>query len=424
MIKLLIIADDFTGALDTGVKFSEAGAITKVIADTEMDFTKEMTGEVLVLCAPTRHLPAGEAYQMIRRITEQATAAGIGCIFKKTDSGLRGNIGAELSAVLDGSRETAISFIPALPAMNRITVKGIHYIDGVPVDQSVFGQDPFEPVIKSYVPDLLHLQCDVPVRVVSSQNIEAFEVGEEKCIYVFDCASKEDMEQEVQMLSSQGRLKVLAGCAGLAESLPPYLGLVKETREELRNRITVICGSVNPISCDQVDYAERQGGYCRIHIPSEQLLSEGSLWDGDGGTMMDQLWKVYQRSEYLIISSMQSGTEQMLEEQEELPIETMRQKISRRMGMILKNLIDRGADSRFMIIGGDTLLAFLESIHCNELTPVRELQPGVVLSKVRYQNRQYEVISKSGGFGEEDLLVTIQTDVEELVAEPTLFCRI
>ncbi|MEA4932233.1 MAG: four-carbon acid sugar kinase family protein [Lawsonibacter sp.] len=423
MIKLLIIADDFTGALDTGVKFSEAGAITKVIADTEMDFTKEMTGEVLVLCAPTRHLPAGEAYQMIRRITEQATAAGIGCIFKKTDSGLRGNIGAELSAVLDGSGEMAISFIPALPAMNRITVEGIHYIDGVPVDQSVFGQDPFEPVTKSYVPDLLHLQCDVPVRVVSGQNVETFQAGADKCIYVFDCASKEDMEQEVQMLSSQDRLKVLAGCAGLAESLPAYLGLAREAKGQPRNRMTVICGSVNPISCDQVDYAERQGGYCRIHIPSEQLLSDGSLWEGDGGTMMDQLWKVYQHSEYLIISSLQNGKESILEEQKELPIEAMRQKVSRRMGMILKNLIDRGADSRFMIIGGDTLLAFLESIQCNELTPVRELQPGVVLSKVRYQNRQYEVISKSGGFGEEDLLVTIQADVEELITESVLFCQ-
>lgn len=422
MIKLLIIADDFTGALDTGVKFSEAGAITKVIAATEVGFTKEMAAEVLVLCAPTRHLPAEEAYQMIRRITEQAIAAGVSCIFKKTDSGLRGNIGAELSAVLDGSGEKAISFIPALPSMNRITRKGIHYIDGVPVDQSVFGQDPFEPVTKSYVPDLLHLQSDVPVKVVSLLDAETIQMSEDKCIYVFDCASKEDMEQEVQMLSSQGRLKILAGCAGLAESLPPYLGLQNQTREEHRNRMTVICGSVNPISCDQVDYAERQGGYCRIHIPSEQLLSEGSLWDGDGGTMMDQLWKIYQRSEYLIISSLQSGKEQVLEEKEELPIETMRQKISRRMGMILKNLIDRGADSRFMVIGGDTLLAFLEAIQCNELNPVRELQPGVVLSKVTYQNRQYEVISKSGGFGEEDLLVKIQADLEELIVEPTLPC--
>ena len=33
-----------------------------------------------------------------------------------------------------------------------VTVGGIHYIDGVPVHQSVFGQDPFEPVRESCVP--------------------------------------------------------------------------------------------------------------------------------------------------------------------------------------------------------------------------------------------------------------------------------
>lgn len=116
MIKMLIIADDFTGALDTGVKFSAAGAKTKVSTDTEMDFTADISEEVLVLCVPTRHLPAREAYDMIRRITTRAAAAYIGCIFKKTDSALRGNIGAELSAVLDGSGKNVSVLSPPCPA--------------------------------------------------------------------------------------------------------------------------------------------------------------------------------------------------------------------------------------------------------------------------------------------------------------------
>ena len=124
MIKLLIISDDFTGALDTGVKFSAAGARTRVSTDTQIDFRQEIAEEVLVLCAPTRHLPPREAYDMIRSIAQRAVAAHIGCVYKKTDSALRGNIGAELSAVLDGSGEKCLSFIPALPGMNRITVEG------------------------------------------------------------------------------------------------------------------------------------------------------------------------------------------------------------------------------------------------------------------------------------------------------------
>ena len=41
MIKLLIISDDFTGALDTGVKFSAAGARTRVSTDTQIDLDRK-----------------------------------------------------------------------------------------------------------------------------------------------------------------------------------------------------------------------------------------------------------------------------------------------------------------------------------------------------------------------------------------------
>ena len=56
MVKLLIIADDFTGALDTGVQFAAGGAETRVVTNVEYNF--ESAGEevqVLVLDAETRH---------------------------------------------------------------------------------------------------------------------------------------------------------------------------------------------------------------------------------------------------------------------------------------------------------------------------------------------------------------------------------
>ena len=113
-----------------------------------------------------------------------------------------------------------------------------------------------------------------------------------------------------------------------------------------------------------------------------------------------------------MIDSLQGDGEQVVERTSNLTLEEIRQRISHSLGRIIKGLLDRGADSRILIIGGDTLLAFLEAIRCTELTPVRELQPGVVLSLVTYQGKQYEVLSKSGGFGEENLLETLQEEYE------------
>ena len=118
MVKLLIIADDFTGALDTGVQFTKVGIKTKVLVNTELNLDQNSDVEVLVLNAETRHLEKKQAYDIIYRLIKTAEKAKIPFIYKKTDSALRGNIGSELAAVLNASEDSILSFIPAFPSMD------------------------------------------------------------------------------------------------------------------------------------------------------------------------------------------------------------------------------------------------------------------------------------------------------------------
>ena len=37
MVKILIIADDFTGALDTGISFSQKGIFTRVVLGSQLE---------------------------------------------------------------------------------------------------------------------------------------------------------------------------------------------------------------------------------------------------------------------------------------------------------------------------------------------------------------------------------------------------
>ena len=54
-MKLLMIADDFTGALDAGVQFAKKGFSTKVLVySKDMSFQAE-DADVLVVDAETRH---------------------------------------------------------------------------------------------------------------------------------------------------------------------------------------------------------------------------------------------------------------------------------------------------------------------------------------------------------------------------------
>ena len=80
MVKLLIIADDFTGALDTGVKFAARGAVTRVVTDPAFDFAGvDAQVQVLVMDAETRHLKPEAAYSVVRQAAERALEAGVQC---------------------------------------------------------------------------------------------------------------------------------------------------------------------------------------------------------------------------------------------------------------------------------------------------------------------------------------------------------
>jgi len=108
MDKLLIIADDFTGSLDTGIQFCKNGVRAKVVSDVNYDFaTMGEDVSLIVINSDSRPLTPKDAYDRVYTVAKNAVANGIKYIYKKTDSGLRGNVGPELLAVMDATDQKA-----------------------------------------------------------------------------------------------------------------------------------------------------------------------------------------------------------------------------------------------------------------------------------------------------------------------------
>ena len=410
MIKLLIVADDFTGALDTAVQFASSGAKTRVITEGKYNFKLlDQATEVLVINAETRHLPPDQAYKIVFDIIQQAIEYDVPHIFKKTDSGLRGNIGSELAAVLDAAEDKLLHFIPALPKMNRFTEKGMHYIDGIEVSESVFGKDPFEPVAESYIPKLIELQTSIPA--ISVTKDEDFLDPENSCIVVYDAKTSEDIKEIAMSLHYKNDLKLIAGCAGLASILPSLLGLTGEKPESLKEaeKFLVVCGSVNPITQSQLDYAERNG-FNRIRLAVSEKIDETFYETEIGQKTLNQIHDLIASQKNIIIDSNDlnnSGETIQYALDHGIPLDTVRERISHSLGRILKSLIEKGLEATIMVTGGDTLIGFMKQIEASELSPQFEIAPGTVLSKLEINEQVYDVISKSGGFGSPNLLVEI-----------------
>lgn len=423
METLLIIADDFTGALDTGVKFAQRGTVVRVVTDYKYDFTElPMDVQVLVMDAETRHIAPNKAYARILEIGKRAVAAGITYLYKKTDSALRGNIGSELTALLDATAEKGnpiLHFVPALPEMGRTTKNGVHYIDGVPVKDSVFGQDPFEPVTCSYIPDVICPQSDVNVRVICDGTI--LEKADVPTIAVYDAQTDEEIQAIANALGKAGKLFLLAGCAGLAQMLPDLLRLPRNSlyTPQFVPQFLVACGSVNPITQKQLDYAQ-QNGFYRIRLMPEQKLDAKYFESIEGKAKLQEILNRCKRERLCILdmNDEENGSDTLTYAAErEIGIEQVRVQITKTLGYILKYLVEEQVESTMMITGGDSLLGFMDQVGVYEMTPVCEMAPGTVLSTFMVGKKEYQVISKSGGFGSEKLMTDLAKILDEKRSE-------
>ena len=421
MILLLMIADDFTGALDTGVQFAACGIPTRVVVDPEIDFAS-IHAKVLVVDTETRHLPAGQAYEIVSKLTRRACAAGVSFIYKKTDSALRGNIGAELAAVLKASGRKQLPFLPAFPQMNRLTQNGVHYIDGAPVTESPFGKDPFEPVRHSAVASLIASQTDLPAKSYPALN-DHESAPDEAGILIFDAASVEDLARTGRQLAHRNLLAVSAGCAGFGAVLPELLGIEKGEPAKLPrldSRLLIVCGSVNPITVAQMDWAQK-AGFARLRLTPEQKLTPGYWQTGEGQKQLALIDEMLAANPYCIIETNDEGGNQLTADYAArlgIDLETLRQRISGSLGNLVGGIFASPHLGTLLMTGGDTLLQCMNCVGVSQLEPICEMEKGVVLASFTYKGCTRRIITKSGGFGQESLFTDLARRIRGESGQP------
>jgi uncharacterized protein YgbK (DUF1537 family) len=415
MSRLLIIADDYTGSLDTGVQFSRKGVSVLVLTKDQLSFEEAgYSGyDVLAVDTESRHIPPEEARRIVRDIASEAMRHGVEYFYKKTDSALRGNIGAELAGLLDAGETECLTFVPAFPKSHRVTVGGIQYIDGVKVAESVFAGDPFSPVKRSSVADIIHLQTDTPTENVTRDSCEkAGTKTNAKVIRILDAESMEDIERAGSVLKRGGNLRFLAGCAGFAEILPDLLELPKSdvTFEKSGGNVLIVSGSVNPITIDQISDGA-QYGFSTFTLSSAQKL-DASYPDSDAcGFFVREVKKKIEEQGRVIIRTVETRAEvpstESCAREHGIPERELPGRIAGNIGAIAVRILREARVDCLAVFGGDTLHSVLLKMRCEGVRPLVELSPGVVASKALSGDHSRIVITKSGGLGGRDILGSI-----------------
>ncbi|MFB8506379.1 four-carbon acid sugar kinase family protein [Enterococcus durans] len=405
MLKLLVIADDFTGALDTGVQFSKQGIQTLVSTETVVQYDAlPQEIEVLVLNTESRHLTFEQAYEKTKKILEDAKVSQIPFIYKKVDSALRGNISAELKAILDTSEQAPVPFLPAYPEMNRVVIDGHLYIEDVLVSESVFAKDPYEPVTESNVMRRLQSEAEIESVLVKEQDLP------KKGVVIFDAQTDDMLLTHAKRLADENLLGVTVGCAGFAKILAQQLfpdG--KEVAYKLQKPVIVVCGSVNPITKKQIEYVEKE--YPRISLTAQQLL-DPTYWEASVGQNEIKEYLQLMETQPLVIFETYSDqtTAEIVTYSEEkaLSADVCRFRIGESLGKLTKALWSKHQENTFLFTGGDTLFQAMTVLGVTGIKPLTEIKPGVVLSAIEWNSKEMQVITKSGGFGTEELFEEIR----------------
>lgn len=232
-MTVYIVADDFTGANDSIARFTRMNA--KLVSILEAKWPVEATRyHVVAMTTNSRGLSPEEAYRLTQKAVLGLPFRSEDILYKKIDSALRGNIGAEIDAILDGTAGTKVALVaPALPENHRITCGGYQLIDGIPVHETEMANDPVTPVNESHLPTLLtaashykvgHLSLNTVSHGVK-KTIELLEkrIAEGCRIVVADATQTGHLEILSQVCISYSSVIIPCGTAGLAGTLAKHL---------------------------------------------------------------------------------------------------------------------------------------------------------------------------------------------------------
>ncbi|NLK08953.1 MAG: four-carbon acid sugar kinase family protein [Firmicutes bacterium] len=421
MARLLVTADDFTGALDTGVQFTKLGLPTQVFIYDSMNWDAISAGtRVLVVDTESRHLPAAQAYKRVFQVCTDAQKTGVEYFYKKTDSTLRGNLGPELKALIDACSIQTLPFIPAYIEAGRTTKNGSQYVDGLPLHQTAFARDPLNPITDAYIPSIIGRQIAASVEVIKTDALQHLskQMQNMKGILVFDALSQDDMTKIAFALAGTEGISAAAGCAGFAPYIPQLFGLhgnekpavtqyIEQAKVGLRPPILIVCGSVNEKSMMQIAYAEDGGIQSGLITPSG-LFNEFS--PGRGKLVKSAATSLANRGSYIIKTA---AADQDIISLKDLGGEGAYKQITAGLASLVGSIMEKVNIGTLTVFGGDTAVGIVRYLGCSRILPRRELMPGIPLSYVESELFTGALVTKAGGFGDKSAVIDIIKYLEE-----------
>lgn len=299
--EVSMIADDLAGACDTGFEFLDLVEQVTVVVDIDsLDASADPEEGLTVYNTESRAIPIEEAYQKTRRASGYAGKGGQRVLMKKTDSAFRGHFGREIAAVMDELDIRLCCLAPAIPDFGRVTRDGIQYLDGLPIADSFYSQDPKNPVTESRVAAHAAVGNDRPIGLLDlktlrgKQNQQKIEVliAAGLQILVTDSENRHDLENAAKLFVKRSERVLFVGGQGLGNALATCC--IPSAKQEGWTKIPdgptlIVCGTLHPKSREQIAFLSRKHRLEPILIQIDDSLSADSVAEDAALRLTEQM---------------------------------------------------------------------------------------------------------------------------------------
>ena len=390
---MLVIADDFTSANDTGVLFIKNNAVVDIVLDWRKPIAVQ--SDVIVVNTDSRAVAIAEAALRIRTVLSLYHIENKRRYKRLIPRCEEVSIGTELESLLVNTENRIIFFCAALPSAGRTVRDGI-------CSSNV--REIIKPVIEIHSAKLHSHSILSEINHISNQH--------HKCIFAFDARTERDLAVIAQLgVSDSLNTSILVGSSSLAAYLPKQYYLQDSQIESERALpILFVVGSMSEKTNEQVQRLVCRREVVSVNIKVERLFTEDF---------------VKQREIRSILTALQAGRDVVLKTESDITARKKIDALCERYGLsraalgekVCANLsaavakILQGVELRIatlFLTGGDIAIGVANVLNAVRYRVVDEIEQGVPVGYFADSRLSHiPVITKAGAFGSPNVLEKI-----------------
>ena len=280
MQKYIVIADDLTGSNATCSLFKKIGLRAASILKLQGDINYDV--DVISYSTASRGLAKEEAYKKVSEAIKILRNRDVLVYNKRIDSTLRGNIGAEINAMLDNLEDDRIAVVvPAYPDSGRIVVNKTMLVNGVLLENSDAGKDPKTPIKTSCVESLIQKgikysstyftlsDIEQPIEEIVKKIQEAIKKSR---VLIFDAVNNEDIIK-ISKAVIHSDINIVTVDPG---PFTLYYSRDLQKKNHLEKKILMVIGSVTPTTKKQIEYILQEEDIFLVKMKIEDFFKKES----------------------------------------------------------------------------------------------------------------------------------------------------